>query len=211
MFAFLGGRFLWEERGKMRGTQYLHPYMKQKADELVVECAKKGLKIKITDTWRTKEEQNSISSQFSKVKYPSSYHCWGIAFDICRNDGKGAYYDNDGFFAKVGKIANSIGLGWGGNLWTDFIDKPHFQISKFGTPKQLIQKYGNPDNFKKTWETFKEEYTVENTRISVDGKVIEVKAINYKNQNYINLRDLEKAGITISYDSVKKIPVVSTK
>ena len=135
----------------MRGTQYLHPYMKQKADELVISCEKSGLKIKITDTWRTKAEQNNIPSTNTQVGYPYSYHCWGIAFDICRNDGKGVYYDVDGFFAKVGKIANSIGLDWGGNLWTDFIDKPHFQTSKFGTPKQLIKKYGTPEKFKATW------------------------------------------------------------
>lgn len=135
----------------MRGTQYLHPYMKQKADELVFECAKSGLKIKITDTWRTKAEQNNIPSTNTQVQYPYSYHCWGIAFDICRNDGMGAYYDKDGFFAKVGQIANSIGLEWGGNLWIDFIDKPHFQTSKFGNPKALVKKYGTPEKFKSTW------------------------------------------------------------
>ena len=135
----------------MRGIQYLHPRMIGLANKLVLECDKKGLKIKITDTWRTKSEQDKIPSANTQVKYPHSYHCWGIAFDICRNDGRGIYDDNDGFFAKVGKIANSIGLDWGGNLWTDFVDKPHFQISTFGTPKQLINKYGTPENFKKTW------------------------------------------------------------
>ena len=194
----------------MRGIELLHPEMQVLANRLVSECAKQGLKVKITDTWRTLAEQNAISSQFSKVKYPSSYHCWGLAFDVCRNDGRKAYDDSDGFFLKVGKVGNSIGLGWGGNLWTDFVDKPHYQINKFGAPKDLVQKYGSPGNFKNNWRE-SGGYKVVSTKIKVDGKIIDVKSINHENQNYINLRDLEKAGIEVGYDSVKKMPVVVTR
>ena len=190
----------------MRGIEYLHPQVRELVEKLVLECGKKGLKIKITDTWRTKAEQDAIPSANTQVKYPHSYHCWGIAFDICRNDGKGAYNDNDGFFAKVGKIANSIGLDWGGNLWTDFTDKPHFQISTYGTPKQLIQKYGNPEAFKKTWKAEVEQ--VEKIKINVNGKVKTVDAINKDGQNYIKLRDLESDEIIINYD---KMPIITTK
>lgn len=190
----------------MRGIELLHPEMQVLANRLVSECAKQGLKVKITDTWRTLAEQNAISSQFSKVKYPSSYHCWGIAFDICRNDGRKAYDDSDGFFAKVGKVANSMGLDWGGNLWTDFTDKPHFQISTYGTPKQLIKKYGNPKAFKKTWKAEVEQ--VEKIKINVNGKVKTVEAINKDGQNYVKLRDLASDGIAINYD---KMPIITTK
>ena len=40
----------------------------------------------------------------------SSMHQWGIAFDFYRNDGKGAYNNNDGFFNKVGAIGQKLGL-----------------------------------------------------------------------------------------------------
>ena len=193
----------------MRGIQYLHPRMMGLANKLVLECDKKGLKIKITDTWRTKSEQDKIPSVNTQVKYPHSYHCWGIAFDICRNDGRGIYDDSDGFFAKVGKIANSIGLDWGGNLWTDFVDKPHFQISTFGTPKQLIQRYGTPENFKKTWK--KEGYKVEKTKLELNGAVKEVQIINHEGHSYVKLRDLESKDVRISFDYVKKMPIVTTK
>jgi hypothetical protein len=178
--------------------------MRGMAEALVKECAKNGLKVKITDTWRTKEEQAAVPSTNTGVRYPYSYHCWGLAFDFCRNDGRKAYDDSDGFFSKVGKIGQSLGLTWGG-VWTKPQDKPHFQTEKFGTPKQLIAKYGSPDGFKKTW---KGGHVVDNVKINVNGKIIEVRAINHENQNYISLRDLEKAGFTVSYD---KMPVLKTK
>jgi hypothetical protein len=82
----------------------------------------------------------------------SSMHQWGVAFDIIRNDGKGAYNNNDGWFDKVGKIGVSLGLEWGGS-WTSPIDKPHFQLADWGsTPTKLKATYKNPQAFFNTWE-----------------------------------------------------------
>ena len=54
-------------------------------------------------------------------------------------------------------------------------------------------------------------YRVNQTKVRVDEKVIDVRAINHENQNYINIRDLEKAGIKIGYDNIKKMPIIITK
>ena len=139
----------------MNDLHMLVPQAEAKARELIAVCEAHGYKIKITQTLRTKAEQDALYAQgrtksgsiVTNVKYPNSMHCWGVAFDICRNDGTGAYNDADGFFTKVGQLGVSIGLEWGGN-WKSIVDKPHFQLSQYGsTPTQLKKLYGTPQDF----------------------------------------------------------------
>lgn len=146
----------------MRDITLCHPKLQKLAAQLVEECSRKGLKIKIGETLRTKEEQDALYAQGrtkpgqivtnSPGNSYSSYHQWGTAFDFYRNDGKGAYYDNDGFFSRVGSIGISLGLEWGGN-WKSIVDKPHFQLPDWGSTTKGIKKlYSNPEEFMKTWE-----------------------------------------------------------
>lgn len=139
----------------MRGIEHLVEEARQKAELLVSECAKQGLIVKITDTLRTEAEQNDLYNQgrttsgniVTNCKYPNSMHNWGVAFDICRNDGRGAYNDSDGWFTKVGLIGEALGLEWGGHF-KSFVDKPHFQLKQYGsTPKLLKSKFSTPKNF----------------------------------------------------------------
>lgn len=137
-----------------RGIELLHKNVQGYARELQEKCEKQGLRIKITDTLRTKAEQNALYAQgrtapgqiVTNAKYPQSNHCWGIAFDFCRDDGRGAFDDSDGFFSKVGQVGKSIGLSWGGD-WTSFKDKPHFEYTGFGKWRDLQNKYGTPEKF----------------------------------------------------------------
>ena len=139
-----------------------HPELQEKAQKLIAECKKQGLVVKLGECFRSAAEQDTLYAQGrtapgSIVTYAlgssySSMHQWGVAFDVVRNDGKGAYYDSDGWFSKVGKIGKALGLEWGGD-WTSPVDKPHFQLPQWGsTPAKLKQLYGNVENFKKTWE-----------------------------------------------------------
>lgn len=137
-----------------RDINLLQPRVQELAGELVEKCKNQGLDIMITDTVRTKSEQNALyeigrtkpGSIVTNAKYPQSNHCWGIAFDFCRNDGKGAYNDSDGFFSKVGKVGKSIGLAWGGNF-KSILDKPHFEYGGFGHWRSLLSVYGTPERF----------------------------------------------------------------
>lgn len=146
-----------------RDITQLHPEAQRLALLLVEKCKEQGLIIKITDCVRSKAEQDALYAQgrtkpgsiVTNVKYPNSRHNWGDAFDFCRNDGKGAYYDKDGFFAKVGKIGKSLGLEWGGD-WKSIVDKPHFQLKGWGsTCSKLKAKYGTPDKYRATWSDAK--------------------------------------------------------
>lgn len=144
-----------------RSIEVLHPELKKKIEELKNRCSAAGLKIGISETWRTVEEQDKLYAKGrtepgnivtnARGSTYSSMHQWYIAFDFFRNDGKEAYNNSDGFFNKVGLIGEAIGLEWGGN-WKSFVDLPHFQLASWGsTPDKLKAQYKNPDNFKKSW------------------------------------------------------------
>jgi len=146
----------------MRDIAQCHPKLQKLADELITACERKGLRIKITECFRTVSEQNALHAQGrtkpgkivtnAKGTTFSSMHMWGVAFDICRNDGRDPYDDSDGFFSKVGHIGQALGLEWGGS-WKSIVDKPHFQLPDWGsTASQLKAKYKTPDAFIKTWQ-----------------------------------------------------------
>lgn len=151
-----------------RDISVCHPRLQVKAIQLVGECEKQGLKIKVTDCFRSREEQDAlyakgrtvppIGKKYTVTNAPgssySSHHMWGTAFDFCRNDGRDAYDDRDGFFSKVGAIGKNLGLEWGGD-WSSLVDKPHFQLPDWGSnTSRLRMIYGTPDVFMRSavWE-----------------------------------------------------------
>lgn len=148
----------------MRDITMCHPQLQEFASKLLIECAKQGLVIKIGECFRTVAEQEALYAQGrtepgQKVTNArgtsySSQHQWGIAFDFYRADGKGAYYNDDRFFQKVGAIGKSIGLGWGGD-WKSPVDMPHLYLPYWGsTTTKLKNQYGNVEAFKKTWGNY---------------------------------------------------------
>ena len=174
----------------MRDITKCHPTLQKKAKELVKRCADKGLKIAIGECLRTVAEQDALYAQGrtkpgAKVTNArgntySSMHQWGVAFDFYRNDGKGAFNDSDGFFTKVGKIGQSIGLEWGGS-WKSPVDKPHFQLPNWGsTPARLKSLYGTPERFFKTWGntsneiSSSEEYDMKTIQKGCTGRAVRV-------------------------------------
>ena len=140
-----------------RDLTLLHPALYKKWIELQGLCKAQGLIIKNTSTVRTAAEQaECVAKGTSSVSYPHSHHNWGTAVDFCRNDGTGAYNTADRFFERVGAIAESIGLIWGGSFSKP--DRPHLQLADWGkTADLLIDLYGTPDEFKKTWDTGQED------------------------------------------------------
>lgn len=145
-----------------RDISLLHPELQEIISVFLKKCAALDFKVGISQTWRSKAEQDELYAQgrtkpgsiVTRAKYPKSPHNWGVAFDIYRNDGKGAYYDADGWFRKVGQVGKSCGLFWGGDFRT-FVDQPHFEMPEYlpnNSVNTLIAKYGTPEKFKETWE-----------------------------------------------------------
>ncbi len=141
----------------MRDSLKLHPDLQVYLAFGLYECYKKGLHIRITETNRTIGEQNNYYNQgYSQVRGNDfgSMHQWGVAFDVCRNDGAGAY-DFTNWIDKVAKIYKSYPLAWGGD-WEGFVDQPHFQMKayedSYGGTGKLKRSYANPDVFRKKWK-----------------------------------------------------------
>ncbi len=208
-----------------REVALLHPELQEIVTEFLSLCLSKGLPVIITQTWRSKQEQDQLYAQgrtkpgsiVTNCKYPLSPHCWGVAFDFCRNVRGREYDDSDGFFKKVGAVGKGLGLAWGGD-WKGFVDKPHLELAKYlpgNSVSQLQKQYGTPENFKKTWRTAKKEvyrgtfYMINKTAILVNGEKVEMERILYEDTNYIKLRELEKIGIKVTYDNEKKMPVLT--
>lgn len=157
----------------MRGIDKLHPELQVCVNKFLAECKKQGLNVLVTETLRTLEEQEALYAQgrtkpgniVTNARGYQSPHAWGVAFDFCRNE-KGREYDNsDGFFEFVGEIAKTIfdgteyDLFWGGDF-KSFVDKPHIEMIKYlpnNSTKWLIDTYGTPEKFMKTWEVEKVE------------------------------------------------------
>lgn len=145
----------------MRDRKALHPLLQQKITELEKLCEKGGLKIGIGECLRTVAEQDALYAQGrtepgkrvtnARGSTYSSQHQWGIAFDFYRDDGTGAFNEKGDFFTKVGSLAKTLGLGWGGD-WKSPVDKPHLYLPDWGsTTANLRQRYGTPEEFKKAW------------------------------------------------------------
>lgn len=152
-----------------RNISDLHPRLQEKITELKKKCSEQGITIGISECLRTVAEQDALYAKGrtapgkivtnAKGTTYSSQHMWGIAADFYLDmdvDGDGsksddAFNNNTKLFNKVGAIAKSIGLGWGGD-WTSFKDLPHVYLPDWGsTVTKLKTMYGSPEKFFATW------------------------------------------------------------
>lgn len=150
-----------------RDKTKLHPELLQIVQQFEARCKAAGLNVLVTETFRTKSEQDALYAQgrtapgniVTNAKYPKSPHCWGVAFDFCRNVRGREYDDSDGFFKKCGEIGKSLGLAWGGDF-RSFVDKPHLELKRFlpnNSVKTLQAKYGTPEKFIASWSIDEED------------------------------------------------------
>lgn len=149
----------------------IHPELVKKLKKLKSLCKENGISIKFSEGYRTVAEQDALYAQGrtkpgnvvtnARGSSYSSQHQWGIAADFYLNmdiDGDGdkkddAFNDVTNMFSRVGRLAEEVGLSWGGN-WTRIFDKPHLYIGKWGsTTSDLKSMYGSYEAFKKTWDT----------------------------------------------------------
>jgi uncharacterized protein YraI len=200
-----------------RDITQCHPRLQTLASKLIAEGSKQGLAIKIGECFRTVAEQDALYAQGrttsgsivtnAKGSSYSSMHQWGIAFDVIRNDGKGAYNNSDGWFDNVGKIGKKLGLEWGGD-WSSPIDKPHFQLADWGsTPTKLKKLYGTVDSFKKTWGNSTSTSTTTTTTSTVASVTDSFTATELRgtvvNATSVNLR----AGAGTNYSVLCTVPL----
>ncbi len=114
-----------------RDVSELRAGAKEACECFLKECMVAGLDIFLTETYRSKERQEELYAQ-GRTK-PGKVVTWTLqskhiercAWDISF---KSTGYNDLGKFYDAGRIADELGIEWGGN-WKK-ADRPHFQYEK---------------------------------------------------------------------------------
>ena len=190
-----------------RDLNLLHPEARKKAQALIEAAKKKGIDIIVTQTLRTKAEQEGLYAQgrskpgkiVTNCRYPQSLHCWGVAFDICVIKNGKADWQDIAAYNTVGALGQALGLVWGGT-WKNFVDRPHFELPGYSW-SALLRKYGAPEKFMATWP--KEEEDVKDTKVRYKGKAYE--AFIREGKTFVELRKFaQDCGKKLFYDNKTK-------
>lgn len=127
--------------------QDLHPVVQEKKDMLIQKAEERGIRVLVTDGFRSFEEQNQLYDRgrsaegqiVTHAKGGESYHNFGLAIDfaLLNQQGKALWdtaYDGNGNgksdWMEVVDIAKELGFTWGGD-WKHFKDYPHLEM-RFG-------------------------------------------------------------------------------
>lgn len=105
-----------------RALNDLSPAFRIYAVELLARLVEAGVPVMIIDTLRTQAEQDeAVRTGHSKVKH--SKHQDGLAIDLCPYEtfaqfgpDKLAWDRDNPAWATIGKIVESLGMGWGGRF-----------------------------------------------------------------------------------------------
>lgn len=122
----------------------LHPKVAMLCQQFIDNCAKNGIDIIITSTYRDDESQTALYAQgrstpgkkVTNAKAGQSFHNYRIAFDFCPVVNGKAQWNNAATFTKCGEIAEQIGLEWAGR-WKSFKELAHCQFTGGLTLKDL--------------------------------------------------------------------------
>ena len=142
----------------MKDINLLHPRLRSLCRELIDLARRNDIEIVITQTLRTREEQNALYAQgrtaagniVTNVRYPYSMHCRGLAFDFAVVIGGQVNWGRLDLYDRVGQLGKSLGLRWGGDFKT-FKDRPHFELPGYEI-NRLIAEYQTPERFITTFK-----------------------------------------------------------
>lgn len=173
----------------------LHPILQKKLEQLKILSNKEGLEFVVSQTFRTKAEQDSLYAQgrtkpgniVTNAKFPYSFHNHGVAFDfVPLTNGKADWQDLSKF-KRIGELGKTLGLEWGGD-WAGFPDRPHLQYTQGKTITDFVNGYKLKDE--------------------IDPKALEIAEENLKVDMDLAWKALEKANKSrASLALLKGVPV----
>lgn len=120
----------------------LDPSIQERARELIRRAYAAGLPVIVASGYRSTAEQDALYAQgrttagpiVTDAKGGSSWHNFGLAFDLAILSGGKATFPNDtSIWTRLGQIAESIGLSWGGRAakpdWDHFEYHPGLTLA----------------------------------------------------------------------------------
>lgn len=108
-------------------------------------CKKEGIDVLVYCTYRDGNEQNDLYAQgrtkpgniVTNARAGDSYHNWRRAWDaVPLVNGKAAWTDKS-LYARMGSIAESMGIEWAGRWTGKLKETAHFQVTGGYTLAQL--------------------------------------------------------------------------
>ena len=105
------------------------------ARELIAQAANAGIALDVVQAFRSEKDQEAIYAQgrtapgpiVSNAKPGSSYHEWGLAFDVAIDkNGTPTWPNTIALWNQIGALGESLGLTWGGRFPTP--DYGHFEL-----------------------------------------------------------------------------------
>lgn len=101
-----------------------------------------------TRSWKEQEElyakgRTAPGPRVTNAKAGSSWHNYGVAFDIGLFTASGGYVTDGKVYEKFGKLAGApVGCEWGGK-WFSFKDFPHYQWTQVYGSLARLKAYSN--------------------------------------------------------------------
>lgn len=136
------------EFGKNRGDlpmitslESLHPYFRDKVQQLIQIAGDKGIILAIVETYRTRAKQaeyKSMGKRYTRTGAGNSKHQYGLAVDVVPIVNGQAQWHNMQLWRKVGVIGERLGLRWGGR-WRSPFDPGHFEWTAGLDPDDLAR------------------------------------------------------------------------
>ena len=138
----------------------LHPRFAEKVRLLLLRCEARGMKLCITDGYRSSEEQERLYTQgrttpglrVTNAPPWTSYHQYGLAIDVVdfASAGDPDTFDVEDYqathYPEIESIAVAMGLEAGG-MWHSGRDLPHFEWHPGFTKRDAeeLRPYAEPD------------------------------------------------------------------
>lgn len=132
--------------GKDRGSlpmiadlKSLHPFFREKINELIKICKSQGIELAIVESFRTHAKQAEyfgMGREYTRSKGGKSKHQYGLAVDVVPIIDSAAVWDNTALWKKIGLAGEKLGLHWGGR-WRSPYDPAHFEWTGGLTTRQL--------------------------------------------------------------------------
>ena len=131
----------------------LQPCVYVGAENIIKVMKEKGYPVRITQGYRSKEEQDKLYAQgrttkgsiVTNAKGGESFHQYGVAVDFVFI--KEGYLATNYMWGLLGRVGKEQGFEWGGD-WKSFVDKPHFQMTKGHTLKDFQKGLVDYNKFK---------------------------------------------------------------
>jgi hypothetical protein len=122
--------------GKNRGdipmitdVDALHPYFRDKVQQLIAICKTKGIELAFVETYRTHAKQaeyKGMGRKYTRSGAGKSKHQYGFAVDLVPIVNDTACWHDKVLWRKIGLVGEHLGLRWGGR-WRYPYDPGHFE------------------------------------------------------------------------------------